>query len=285
MVIFISHADSDNAFVNKLRTELHLRDHTTWVDHFDTPPGAPLHDVINQALEYSSVMLFVVSNAALQSQPVRREWQSFLHVNKPIIPVKVQACVMPMLLNSVYFLDFIDEAQFRANLDRLLEALPSPDAGNQRAIPINIPISSDPSTEIETVVMKTGQTTELRRRAEGLNTDKLTMGEAKIILPEHDRVFPFHMSQSLLVGRTDVATGRVDIDLSPFGAAGRGVSRRHLMIQNTTEGMTITDLHSSNGTYIAHKKLDPHRPVLIRSKTLIRLGSFPLQIEYNTGNG
>ncbi|MFN8527726.1 MAG: TIR domain-containing protein [Anaerolineae bacterium] len=278
MVIFISHEHTDDPFVNKLRTELHLRGFTTWVDHFDIPPGALWTQVIEQALAQSSMMLLVLSETALKSQHVSLEWGAFLGASKRIIPLRYRPCIMPMLLRTFQNLDFTTDDGFSAALNRLLDVLPA--AGDDPPVILQGSFSDFPSTVVG-IRGGGGQTGELIRKADGMTTDKLSFGQANIILPEHNKVIPFSVNQPMTVGRFDAATDfKPDIDLAPYGAVGRGVSRRHLLIANTTEGMTITDLNSSNGTYLSHRRIEANRPLVIRSKTLFRLGSFPLQIEY-----
>src|SRR5687768_552060 len=110
MTIFISHSSHDDAFVTRLNTELKMRGYQTWVDHLDMPAGSQWIDVIEQALTQSTVLILVASGRAMDSSIVKKEWGSFLSQDKPIFPVKIDQCVMPVLLRLYHHTDFTDEA-------------------------------------------------------------------------------------------------------------------------------------------------------------------------------
>ncbi len=59
----------------------------------------------------------------------------------------------------------------------------------------------------------------------------------------------FEVSGSAVVGRFDPSVGPVDVDCGPL-AEGNTVSRRHARIEPTENGWSLTDLGSSNGSYV-----------------------------------
>lgn len=89
-----------------------------------------------------------------------------------------------------------------------------------------------------------------------------------------------------LMGKDEYRLGRVDpqqqdnpdLDLTPYNGLTLGVSRIHLCVQQTEDGIAITDLGSSNGTYLKGKRLRPNRASVIKSGDDIRLGKLDLKI-------
>ncbi len=93
-----------------------------------------------------------------------------------------------------------------------------------------------------------------------------------------ERVHITH-DQPLVLGRFE--TGGIagqQIDLTPYGALDRGVSREHLRLTLDDEQLHITDLDSTNGTFIAGKRLSPQQPHLLHSGDQVLLGRLCVQI-------
>ncbi len=79
--------------------------------------------------------------------------------------------------------------------------------------------------------------------------------------------------KELLLGRSDAAGDyKPDLDLAPYGAAEQGVSRRHAMIRQGEDTLTLIDLDSTNGTYLNGQRLLPNQPRVLRDGDEIRLG-------------
>jgi hypothetical protein len=86
-------------------------------------------------------------------------------------------------------------------------------------------------------------------------------------------------NRSVTLGRSDMKSRFVpDIDLTPYGALDRGVSREHSKLHMEGDHLFITDLDSTNGTFLAGKRLDPHVPTLIRKGDELLLGRLAVQI-------
>jgi hypothetical protein len=93
-----------------------------------------------------------------------------------------------------------------------------------------------------------------------------------------DRVFllsrgAFAKPGPLTLGRTDAADITID-DTS--------VSKRHCVFEPTPEGMSLTDLGSTNGTSVNGAALTPNEPCLLEGGDMIDLGSFV--IEFHTAD-
>lgn len=83
----------------------------------------------------------------------------------------------------------------------------------------------------------------------------------------------------IVLGRSDPESpNQPDLDLSAFGALEEGVSRRHAVIDFLEDTARVTDLGSSNGTYINGKQLSANRPHIVNHGDEIRLGKLVLII-------
>jgi hypothetical protein len=89
-----------------------------------------------------------------------------------------------------------------------------------------------------------------------------------------------------LLGRDNYTLGRSgegqavipDVDLLPYQAFDKGVSRIHAELHVTPDGVYVCDLDSANGTYLNGKRLDPQEPIPARHGDLVQLGNLKLQI-------
>ncbi len=83
----------------------------------------------------------------------------------------------------------------------------------------------------------------------------------------------------LLIGRSDENMGQtLDLDLGPYGAAEKGVSRRHAAIRRGEDTLTLIDLGSTNGTHLNGQRLNPHQPRVLRDGDEIRMGKLVFHI-------
>lgn len=80
-------------------------------------------------------------------------------------------------------------------------------------------------------------------------------------------------------GKTEKPTQNL-LDLSPLGAYGHGVSRRHAVILRTEAGYELVDLGSSNGTWLNNERLLPHKHYPLGSGSHLRLGKMRLFVLY-----
>ena len=76
------------------------------------------------------------------------------------------------------------------------------------------------------------------------------------------------------LGRDDKAPQAIlpDIYLNPFGAYQFGVSRIHASLQQTEGKITITDLGSTNGTYVNGRQIAPNTPHPLNTGDRLQLG-------------
>lgn len=92
---------------------------------------------------------------------------------------------------------------------------------------------------------------------------------------------------TLIMGRSAMGEPSPTINLTRHHAGLLGVSRRHAAIHVSDQEHTITDLNSSNGTWVNQEPLVPGKPRPLRSGDLLRLGHLVLHIYFEEalGNG
>lgn len=107
--------------------------------------------------------------------------------------------------------------------------------------------------------------------------------EASIIVHIRDAAEPIVLQpqKETILGRLDPTsqTGP-DLDLTPFGALEKGISRTHASIRRREDTLTIVDLGSINGTYLNGQRLTPEQPRVLRDGDEIRLGQLVIHIYF-----
>jgi pSer/pThr/pTyr-binding forkhead associated (FHA) protein len=85
--------------------------------------------------------------------------------------------------------------------------------------------------------------------------------------------------QRLVLGRVDAERGVApDVDLAPYGAAERGVSRAHLMLHFENRRLIATDLSSANGTLLNGHRLNATSPHEVRDRDELTLGRLTISV-------
>lgn len=69
-----------------------------------------------------------------------------------------------------------------------------------------------------------------------------------------------------------------DIDLSPYDAQSKGVSRYHASLKCQGDTLVINDLESLNHTYINGQRLYPHESRVLREGDVLRLGQLVMHV-------
>lgn len=89
-----------------------------------------------------------------------------------------------------------------------------------------------------------------------------------------------------LVEREEYSLGRSadgqpiipDVDLTPFDAYAKGVSRLHATLKMSESRITLMDLGSSNGTFLNGIRLAPYQDMPLADGDDIRLGKLKIKI-------
>jgi hypothetical protein len=107
--------------------------------------------------------------------------------------------------------------------------------------------------------------------------------EASIIIHVRDAAEPVVLQpvDELLIGRADAAgVSGVSLDLAPFGAMEKGVSRVHAAIRRGEDTLTLVDLGSVNGTFLNGQHLIPNQPRVLRDGDELRLGKLVCHVYF-----
>ena len=82
------------------------------------------------------------------------------------------------------------------------------------------------------------------------------------------------------VGRlTPLKAPNPDIDLSPFQAEAKGISRLHIKIQWRGILIYVSDLKSTNGTLLNNRPLTPGAERILRHNDDLQLGSLKIKVK------
>lgn len=278
--IFISHSSRDDEFVNKLATTLNQHQYKTWVDHQDTPEGMLWANIIQDGLEKGEHMILVVTESSMQSRHVRIEWQSFQGLVKPIILIILDETVeIPKLLADFPTVNWSSTLGYSEKFEQLLKYLPaaapfvkeSTRSMTPQTSKLN-PNAADGLDELQ----------KMASEVDGHTEPVIGISDIKFIIPKSDVSIHYHVSEPMTIGRAsphDVQ--KPDIDLNPYESI-KTVSRNHARISVESGKLILTDIGSSNGTFIDGKRLSPNVPTKIESGTMVRFGALIVQIMQGT---
>jgi len=95
-------------------------------------------------------------------------------------------------------------------------------------------------------------------------------------------VLMFPVLGELIIGRFHDEDGveQPDIDLAPFGAVEKGVSRRHLALIRQHDTIGIVDLGSANSTFLNGQRILPSEQRILRDGDELRLGRLVIRIGF-----
>lgn len=118
---------------------------------------------------------------------------------------------------------------------------------------------------------------------------KATWGTAKfgqastVLIHVRDATDPIVLqpARRIVFGRADKSSpNQPDLDLTPYGALERGVSRIHAAIERSEDTLTLIDMGSSNGTHLNGQRLSPDQPRVLRDGDEIRFGKLVAHIYF-----
>ena len=114
-MIFISHNHKDKQIIEPIALRLRqtFGEERVFYDSWSIQPGDGIIDKMNSALGDCQIFLFFVSNNSLPSNMVKLEWQNALMKSArsdiKIIPVKLDACLMPPILMQSLYIDLFGQ--------------------------------------------------------------------------------------------------------------------------------------------------------------------------------
>lgn len=100
-----------------------------------------------------------------------------------------------------------------------------------------------------------------------------TQQQIRVPLSAHD----------LILGRKESDSPMLpDIDLAPYQAAEYGVSRLHASLKRRRQNIVITDLGSTNYTFVNGERLQPHEARELHDGDEIKLARMPLRVIFRS---
>jgi hypothetical protein len=107
------------------------------------------------------------------------------------------------------------------------------------------------------------------------------LGAASIALYVDDTDEPLILEvvRQAILGRHEAnSRSQPRVDLTPYRAYEKGVSRLHAIIRRTDNGLMVEDLASTNGTWLNDAALEPYIGKPLKSGDRLRLGKLVIEI-------
>lgn len=105
----------------------------------------------------------------------------------------------------------------------------------------------------------------------------------RMIVLNSGRVIECPDQDNVIIGRSDALTGeQPDIDLTPDNALELGVSRRHACLTFRDNQAFLTDLGSTNRTFLNRQVMMRGQPYEVQDGDEVRLGNVIVKVIYNS---
>lgn len=126
--VFISHSSLDKPFAKMLCMDLEANGYIPWLDEWDIKVGESIPEKISNGLEEADFIIVILSENAVTSKWVEREWHTkywneIQHGRIHVLPILLKDCKIPELLKTKKYADFRND--FNIGLNDLLSALES----------------------------------------------------------------------------------------------------------------------------------------------------------------
>jgi hypothetical protein len=100
------------------------------------------------------------------------------------------------------------------------------------------------------------------------------------------QVLSLSLERPIILGRTSESLEDVEhIDLSDLNAMRHGVSRQHCQFRRESLQLVVTDLHTTNGTYLNDRRLEAGRDAIVLHGDKLILGTLHLLVTFSALNG
>jgi hypothetical protein len=137
---------------------------------------------------------------------------------------------------------------------------------------LELPITA----ESEKLEKQTHPTTEPLKPIKDLSENKT---EISLLILDNGKIITVKGQKEYSIGRISKGQAIIpDVDLSPFEAHKKGVSRLHAYLKIDKRGVVIVDMGSANGTKVNGQRIAPNVDYPLKHADTIVLGSIPLQI-------
>jgi hypothetical protein len=120
--VFISYSRKDIKFARRLATDLEQADYDVWWDISDLKGGDDWVRFIPTAIQTSQYFVVLLSPDSIQSEWVSKEYSYALRLRKKVVPAMIKPVDVPFALNTINYVDFVNE-DYDIALNKLLLAL------------------------------------------------------------------------------------------------------------------------------------------------------------------
>ncbi|EFC86650.1 toll/interleukin-1 receptor domain-containing protein [Parafrankia sp. EUN1f] len=133
---FISYTGADQQWAEWIAWQLEAAGYSVYVQAWDFVPGANWMNMMTRGIEHSQRTIAVLSYPYLNSVWGRAEWQAALRrdpdgFRRKVIPVRVENCPRPELLETVVSVDLFDLTEDQTT-DRLLAGVEASLSGRRK---------------------------------------------------------------------------------------------------------------------------------------------------------
>lgn len=115
--VFLSHSSKDKSMVIPVALDLEKKEISPWLDAFDILPGESIVSKINEGLAECDFVILFLSKNSVTSNWVKKEWETILwdeidQDKTKIIPVKLDDCEVPKILQTKKYIDFSNDYNY-----------------------------------------------------------------------------------------------------------------------------------------------------------------------------
>ncbi len=122
--IFVSYSRHDENFARKIAIWLaNTLNVGVWIDIDDIQPGVKWSAAIQDGLDNCEVMIVIVSPESMDSINVEDEWQYFIDLGKPVVPILLRSAPVPYQLRRIQWIDFSERDEYNNSLRQLIVEL------------------------------------------------------------------------------------------------------------------------------------------------------------------
>jgi hypothetical protein len=149
-LIFISHSSLDKIFAKKLSKDLISFSHEPWLDEWEIKVGECIPTKIETGLKNCDYILVILSKNSIKSSWVEREWKAkyWEEANKGkinILPVLIEDCEIPILLQTKKYADF--RTNYQVGIVTLINSI-TPSLNRPQTLDISIGTNKSPANSI-----------------------------------------------------------------------------------------------------------------------------------------
>ena len=122
---FLSYSRADQDFALRFATDLRAREVSIWIDQLDIRPSEHWDRAIERAVRDCCGLVVILSPRSVESDNVADEISYAIDRGKPVLPVMIERCSMPLRITRMQMIDATGD--YDRALQQCLEAIASKD--------------------------------------------------------------------------------------------------------------------------------------------------------------